>query len=155
MKITYTFILSLICIQLNACNNMNKESEAVNNSNETTKTDTMILKVTVGSNVFMATLYSNSTATAFKSLLPMNVNMIELNRNEKYVDLSQDLPVNASNPGTIYTGDLMIYGSSTLVLFYKSFSTSYSYTKIGRIDNVDGLAAAVGSGSVTVKFELE
>ncbi|TAL42227.1 MAG: hypothetical protein EPN92_11845, partial [Chitinophagaceae bacterium] len=107
MKITYTFILSLICIQLNACNNMNKESEAVNNSNETTKTDTMILKVTVGSNVFMATLYSNSTATAFKSLLPMNVNMIELNRNEKYVDLSQDLPVNASNPGTIHTGDLM------------------------------------------------
>ena len=155
MKITYTFILSLICIQLNACNNMNKESEAVNNSNETTKTDTMILKVTVGSNVFMATLYSNSTATAFKSLLPMNVNMIELNRNEKYVDLSQDLPVNASNPGTIHTGDLMIYGSSTLVLFYKTFSTSYSYTKIGRIDNVDGLAAAVGSGSVTVKFELE
>jgi len=134
---------------------MNKESEAVNNSNETTKTDTMILKVTVGSNVFMATLYSNSTATAFKSLLPMNVNMIELNRNEKYVDLSQDLPVNASNPGTIHTGDLMIYGSSTLVLFYKTFSTSYSYTKIGRIDNVDGLAAAVGSGSVTVKFELE
>lgn len=134
---------------------MNKETEAVNNSNETTKTDTMILKVTVGSNVFTATLYSNTTATSFKSLLPMNVNMVELNRNEKYVDLSQDLPVNASNPGTIHTGDLMIYGSSTLVLFYKTFSTSYSYTKIGRIDNVEGLAAAVGSGSVTVKFELE
>lgn len=134
---------------------MNKESEAVNNSNETTKTDTMILKVTVGSNVFTATLYSNSTATAFKSSLPMNVNMVELNRNEKYVDLSQDLPVNASNLGTIHTGDLMIYGSSTLVLFYKTFSTSYSYTKIGRINNVEGLAAAVGSGSVTVKFELE
>jgi hypothetical protein len=134
---------------------MNKESEAVNNSNETTKTDTMILKVTVGSNVFTATLYSNTTATAFKSLLPMNVNMVELNRNEKYVDLSQDLPVKAFNPGTIHTGDLMIYGSSTLVLFYKTFSTSYSYTKIGRIDNVEGLAAAVGSGSVTVKFELE
>lgn len=134
---------------------MNKQGEGGNNSNETTKIDTMILKITVGSSIFTATLQRNPTATAFKSLLPMKVNMVELNRNEKYFDLSQDLPVDASNPGTINTGDLMIYGSSTLVLFYKTFSTSYNYTKIGRINNVEGLAAALGSGSVTVKFELE
>lgn len=134
---------------------MNKQGEGGNNSNETTKIDTMILKVTVGSSIFTATLQRNPTATAFKSLLPMKVNMVELNRNEKYFDLSQDLPVDASNLATINTGDLMIYGSSTLVLFYKTFSTSYNYTKIGRINNVEGLAAALGSGSVTVKFELE
>jgi hypothetical protein len=85
----------------------------------------------------------------------MRINMVELNGNEKYADLSRRLPTAASNPGTIQNGDLMLYGSSTLVLFYKTFSTSYSYTKLGRIDDVAGLAAALGAGDVEVRFELE
>jgi hypothetical protein len=118
-------------------------------------TDSAKLKITVGTNTFTATLYSNATVTAFKSRLPMTINMRELNGNEKYFDLPDNLPVNASNPGTIQTGDLMLYGSNTLVLFYKSFSTPYSYTQLGRIDNTSGLTAALGTGNVTVKFELE
>ena len=113
------------------------------------------IKIKVGSTSFTATISNSATSAAFKAMLPMTVNMIELNGNEKYADLSGDLPTNASNPGTIQSGDLMIYGSSTLVLFYKSFPTSYPYTKLGRIDDVTGLAAAVGSGNVTVTYELE
>ncbi|MGA9578578.1 MAG: cyclophilin-like fold protein, partial [Terrimicrobiaceae bacterium] len=104
---------------------------------------------------FTATLYDNATATAFKGMLPMTVKMSDLNGNEKYFDLPVNLPPNASNPGTIQSGDLMIYGSNTLVLFYKKFSTSYSYTSLGRINDPTALAAAVGSGSVTVTYELE
>ena len=85
----------------------------------------------------------------------MTLEMIELNDNEKYVRLPSSLPANASNPGTIQAGDLMLYGSNTLVLFYESFSTSYTYTKIGRIDDASGLAAALGTGNVKVSFELE
>lgn len=113
------------------------------------------MKIKIGTSTFTATLYDNATAAAFQSLLPLTVNMIELNRNEKYADLPGALPTNPSNPGTIQTGDLMIYGSSTLVLFYKTFSTSYPYTRLGRVNDATGLAAAVGSGNVTVIFELE
>lgn len=113
------------------------------------------LKITVGSTTFTATLTSNASATAFKELLPMAINMSELNSNEKYYALPQSLPTNAFNPGTIQNGDLMLYGSSTLVLFYKTFSTSYSYTRIGRVDNPSGLQTALGASSVTISFELQ
>ena len=154
MKIISAFLVSLICIQLYACNN-NHEVEQTNNSNNHSNTDTTKMKITIGTDIFNATFYNNATAAAFKAKLPMTINMTELNGNEKYYDLSDNLPTNASNPGTIQTGDLMMYGSNTLVLFYKTFSTSYSYTRLGRIDNPSGLAAALGSGNITVKFELQ
>jgi hypothetical protein len=125
-----------------------------NNKNQE-HTDTIKVKIKVGSAVFKTTLQNNATATAFISMLPLTVNMVDLNGNEKYVDLPRSLPANASNPKTIQAGDLMLYGSSTLVLFYKTFSTSYNYTRIGRVDDEAGLAAAVGSGNITVAFELE
>ena len=49
----------------------------------------------------------------------------------------------------------MLYGSNTLVLFYKSFSTRYSYTKIGKVDDSAGLEAALGSGDAVVTFEAK
>ena len=113
------------------------------------------LRIRVGSRTFMTTLLNNATVTAFKAQLPITLSMNELSRNEKHAELPTPLPTNEANPGTIQTGDLMLYGSRTLVVFYKSFQTSYSYTKLGRIDNPSGLATALGSGSVTVTFELE
>ena len=113
------------------------------------------MRIKIGSSTFTATLYDNATATAFEGILPMTIKMSELNGNEKYFDLSVNLPTNASNPGKIQSGDLMIYGSNTLVLFYKTFSTSYSYTRLGRINDTTGLGAAVGSGSGTVTYELD
>ena len=124
-------------------------------SNNISDTSSTKMKIIIGTNTFIASLYNNATANAFKSKLPLTINMKELNSNEKYFDLPDNLPTNASNPGTIQAGDVMLYGSNTLVLFYKTFSTSYSYTRVGRIDNASGLNAALGSGSVTVTFDAE
>ena len=112
------------------------------------------IRIRVGTTTFTATLLDNPTVTAFRARLPLTVSMSELNGNEKLFNFSANLPTNAANPRTITTGDLMLYGSTTLVLFYKSFPTSYRYTRLGRIDNPAGLEAALGSGSVTVSFEL-
>ena len=115
----------------------------------------MKLKITIGTNVFTATLYKNESANAFEKNLPITMNMKELNGNEKYFDLPKNRPANASNPATIQSGDLMLYRSNTIVLFYKTFSTPYNYSPIGLIDHPSGLAAALGSGNVTVSFEVE
>jgi len=128
----------------------NTEEMATDNAVKSNK-----VRIKIGVSTFTATLLDNPTAKAFKALLPLTINMKELNNNEKYFDLSKSLPTNSSVPASIQAGDLMMYGSNTLVLFYKSFSTSYSYTKLGKIDNVNGLVAALGTDNVTVTFEME
>jgi hypothetical protein len=113
------------------------------------------MKITIGKYPFTVTLYENATSARLKSLLPLILEMIELNGNRKYAELSSSLPVDSSVPEIIRTGDLMLYGTSTLVLFYKTFSTTYSYTPIGHIDDVTDLAIAAGSGDIQVSYSAE
>jgi hypothetical protein len=110
------------------------------------------ITLTVNGKQFAATLENNATAKAFKDMLPLTLNMNELNANEKFADLPKSLPTNQYNPGTIEVGDILLYGSTTVVVFYKKFDTPYSYTKLGKIDKVDGLEAALGAGNVRVSF---
>ena len=118
--------------------------------------DAMIPKITlaIGSHIFRATLADNATTRAFVKLLPLTLPMRELNGNEKYHDLSASLPADASAVQTIHAGDLKLYGQDCVVLFYKTFSSGYSYTTLGALDSSEGLEAAVGAGDVEVTFAL-
>ena len=120
---------------------------------ESKEENTMNIKITVSGHTFSATLYDNETAAELKKRLPLTLDMSELNGNEKYYYFSDSLPKNTSKPSGINAGDIMLYGSDCLVIFYESFSTSYSYTPIGKIDDTEGLAEVLGSGSVRVSFE--
>ncbi len=113
------------------------------------------MKIKIRSDIFTATLSENKTSVAFKAMLPLTLKMSELNGNEKYFQLSTDLPTNATEIGTIQEGDLMVWGTNTLVLFYKTFKTKYRYTKLGSFDNPGRLASAVGSGDVIISFQSE
>lgn len=111
------------------------------------------IEITVQDRTFYAELYDSETAEKFAEMLPLTLDMSELNGNEKYFYFSDDLPAKRESPDRINSGDIMLYGSNCLVLFYDSFSTSYSYTPIGHIDDADGLAEALGKGGVTVSFQ--
>ena len=111
------------------------------------------INIIVGSKTFTATLADSETGEAFAALLPLTITMNELNGNEKYHYLSSSLPTDSYQPGTIHAGDLMLYGNNCVVLFYETFNTSYSYTRIGAIDNPSGLAEALGVGNMFVRFE--
>lgn len=108
--------------------------------------------MTVGERRFAITLADNAAARAFAARLPLALDMSELNGNEKHADLREALPANASRPGTIRNGDLMLYGTNTLVVFYATFESSYSYTRLGRVDDPAGLPQALGRRGVRVVF---
>ncbi|KAH6973274.1 hypothetical protein EDB80DRAFT_595954 [Ilyonectria destructans] len=114
-----------------------------------------VLQLTIGSSVFTASVLDNPTVSAFISLLPLNLRMSDLNGNEKYADLSTSLPTAPTDPGSIRAGDLMLYNSRTLVLWYENYSTTYTYTRIGTIEDVGSLAAAVGGGQINVGFATD
>lgn len=114
-----------------------------------------MLEITVGKQQFSAVLYDNAAARAFLERLPMTISMKELNGNEKYYYFSDSFPTASSVPSEIQAGELMLYGSDCLVLFYKNFSTNYSYTPLGYLKDPSGLASALGDGSAELSFAVK
>lgn len=112
------------------------------------------MQILIGEKQFSVTLENNDTASALTEILPLTLDMSELNGNEKYHYLDTALPSSPEKVGHIHEGDIMLYGDSCLVVFYKSFDTSYTYTKIGRMDDTSGLSDTLGTGGVTVTFEM-
>jgi hypothetical protein len=111
--------------------------------------------MTVGKRRFAINLADNAAARAFVAQLPLTLEMSELNGNEKHGKLPEALPTSSTKPGTIRSGDLMLYGSDTLVIFYETFDSAYSYTRLGRVDDSSDLAAALGPRGVRIVFSKE
>lgn len=159
-KILASVLACMMILSLAACGRNSDSNE--NNTNQSNSTKEaraegkmITMNITIENTTFTAALEDNDTAKAFASQLPLTVDMSELNGNEKYSNLSSNLRANtALSTGTLNEGDLMLYGNNTLVLFYKTFNTSYSYVKLGHINDTTGLAKALGSGSVRVTFSV-
>ncbi|WP_376716211.1 cyclophilin-like fold protein [Pantoea agglomerans] len=112
----------------------------------------MKIIMTINHQSYEIALADNATAKAFVQQLPLTMTMAELNGNEKFADLPAALNNDPHKPGTIQQGDVMLYGNKTLVLFYETFQTSYSYTPIGKVLSTDSLKKRVGEGGINVRF---
>ncbi|MBQ6629095.1 MAG: hypothetical protein IJH65_09795 [Methanobrevibacter sp.] len=115
-----------------------------------------LVKVKINDEVFDVKLENNSaTHEMIKELKKGNVtvNASEYGGFEKVGDLGFSLPTSDENMGT-NPGDLVLYQGDKISLFYGSHS--WSYTKLGKIDNVDSnkLKEVLGSGDVTLEFSL-
>lgn len=126
--------------------------ENVLQDNSDTVTEQKII-ISVGEHSFTAALADTKAAEEFAAFLPLTMNMSKLNGNEKYYYLDDSLSADSKVPDMIHTGDIMLYGSNCIVLFYEDFSTSYSYTPIAHIEDTNGLKSALGSGDVTVTIK--
>lgn len=131
----------------------NTGNEAENSREETGDEQMKEITIEAGGQQFRASIYDNETTQVLMERLPMTLNMEELHGNEKFYYLDEELPTKAERIERIRTGDIMLFGSDCLVLFYDDFSTSYSYTRIGHIEDGEAFADALGEGTVEVSFE--
>lgn len=110
----------------------------------------MKIQIMIGEKIYPAFFYENPTTKELIQKLPITLTMSDLYKNEKYANLSTSLPVNPQIVGMVKTGDIMLYGSDCLVLFYKNITTSYSYTKLGKIETTEDLSKILGNGSIKI-----
>ena len=116
-----------------------------------------LVKVKINDEVFDVKLENNSATQEFINELKkgnITVNASEYGGFEKVGDLGFSLPTSDENIGTA-PGDIVLYQGDKISLFYGSHS--WSYTKLGKIDNVGSnkLKEVLGSGDVTLEFSLK
>lgn len=115
----------------------------------------MNMNVQVGDAIFSAVLEENEAVTAFVEMMregSVVIQMSDYSGFEKVGPLGTSLPADNSQT-TTHAGDIVLYNGNQIVIFYGS--NSWSYTRLGHIDDLAGWEEALGDGDVTVTFSLE
>ncbi|MBQ2219782.1 MAG: hypothetical protein II417_03190 [Elusimicrobia bacterium] len=112
------------------------------------------MNIKVNNKIFKIVLEDNKTVKSLTQKLPITLEMSDLNNNEKYCYLNFTLPTDSKSVKNIKKGDVMLFGNSCLVIFYKSFTTSYSYTKIGHIENPADIETALGKKDIKIFLQI-
>ncbi len=114
------------------------------------------VNIQVGNKNFTAIIYDNKSARAIIQEMPFTLEMDDYASQEKVANLTFALPsAREETPATINAGDIYLWSGNNLVLFYTTFSNSYSYVPIGYITDVAGLTDAFGNGSVEITFSIK
>lgn len=130
-------------------NNSSQAEEYESEENSVSK-----MKVQVGNKTFTATLEDNAAAEAFLEMMkeaPVVIQMSDYSGFEKVGSLGTNLP-SSNSQTTTHEGDIVLYNSNQIVIFYGS--NTWSYTRLGKIDDLTGWKEALGNGDVTVTFTV-
>lgn len=112
------------------------------------------MNVQIGDTVFIATLEDNVAVQEFIEMMkeaPVSIDMSDYSGFEKVGPLGRSLTM-ANQQTTTFAGDIVLYSGNQIVMFYGS--NSWSYTRIGKIDDLTGWEDALGSGSIKAVFTL-
>ncbi|MBE6816623.1 MAG: hypothetical protein E7520_02830 [Ruminococcaceae bacterium] len=163
MKKSTAMVIVLLMLCFIGCartENPTKESTGVTAAMPSTTTHAaqetedaaMRITVTVNGKRFTATLEDTAAAKELYDLIRregLTVSLSDYDGFEKVGALGHTLTANDEHT-TTKAGDIVLYQSNQIVLFYGS--NSWSYTRLGRIDDVRGWEEALGSGNVTAEF---
>lgn len=111
------------------------------------------IKLNISQQEYTAVLEDNPAVRQLMAKSPMILEMEELNGNEKYYQFAESFPAADEDIGQIHAGDIMLFAGHYVVIFYKDFPSQYRYTRLGHIDNPQGLAEALGPGKAVVSFQ--
>lgn len=150
----------VLIMSFTACGNTNQSSGSDSASTDSDRTaemedvTTMKMSVTIGDHSFTATLEENAATRELVKMMEneaISINMDDYSGFEKVGSLGRSLTTDNQQIIT-ETGDIVLYNGNQIVMFYGS--NSWSYTKIGKIDDLSGWKDALGNGSVTAVFSL-
>ena len=108
----------------------------------------------IGQNTLVIKPENNSSAEAFIKLLgkgDLTINMHDYGNFEKVGSIGAELPRNDKRITTV-PGDVILYQGNQITIYYDA--NTWSFTRLGKIQNIDGLRAILGEGNVTVRFSL-
>ena len=151
-KVIIVISLALMIITLSACSSIPDGNEttstATNEASQTASESTtkkpqateMKVNISINGKTFSATLEDNEAANE----------LYEIIKNDG-LTIGHTLTSNDKQT-TTEAGDIVLYQSNQIVMFYGS--NSWSYTKLGKIDDLSGWEEALGSGDITAEFSV-
>ena len=139
----------------NACVSLGIRAEPTAASVQARQAQGAAMQLTINHRSFTADLADTAAAQELRRLLPLTLTLQDHLGNEKHAPLPHSLPRNDHRPGRIEAGDVMLWQDQTIVVFYESFDSPYSYTRLGKVREAASLKAAMGIGAVSIRFAAE
>lgn len=139
---------------LKCVRDFNEKPSASDQAEETEDIADTKMNVQIGNASFTAALEDNAATHELVEMMKqgaVSIEMSDYSGFEKVGPLGRSLTTD-NHQTTTSAGDIVLYRGDQIVMFYGS--NSWSYTRIGKIDDLSGWEEALGNGSITAVFTI-